>query len=793
MRTLVALLLVVLTSCASRTSRARFDQPDEADAYFAAKRGLTEDAPLRYAAAREKLARQSISRFESDSIETGRNFRSWTFLGPGNIGGRTRSLVIDPTNPLVMYAGTVSGGVFKTTDGGARWTPLTDWLANLSIGALAMDPRDPQTIYAGTGEGYFREDVRGTALPIRGDGMFVTRDGGASWMQLTLPGSADFQWVNDVVVSARDSRRVYAATRTGVLRSDDRGNSWTRVLTATVKGGCFDLALRADADGDALLASCGTFEQATVYLNEHAETDATWSSVLSPSGMGRTSLAIAPSNSSIVYALATSNAKGPGGNFAQALLGVYRSDDGGRTWTARVTNATSDPVNSVLLTNPISALGPCDGTSQAGTPMGWHCNVIAVDPRDPDRVWAAGVDLFRSDDGGRNWSVASYWWPGPNEPRKSFVHADQHVIVFHPAYDGGANQTMFAANDGGVYRTDNARAAVSHAVSAVCDSDASGVTFTSLNHNFGATQFYHGSVYPDGRHWFGGAQDNGTVFGSVEGGTDGWHMPVGGDGGYGGVDPVDPNVLYTQWQNASLVRSIDGGHNWNGARNGLNDNFLFVAPLLLDPNEHTRVWLGGSRLWRSTNQAQNWTPVSATFDGLISAIAVAPGKPDVAFAGTSNGSVLRTTTATQTVVNWLTTKPRSGFVSSIAVDPAKSLTVYATYANFGGAHVWKSTDGGATWTSLDGDSLPDIPVHSLLIDPQQPARLFLGTDLGIIVSTDGGAHWMLERSFPSVITETLLFGKGEYGRALYAFTHGRGVWRTELEAPPPPPRRRVAQ
>ena len=240
------------------------------------------------------------------------------------------------------------------------------------------------------------------------------------------------------------------------------------------------------------------------------------------------------------------------------------------------------------------------------------------------------------------------------------------------------------------------------------------------------------------------------------------------------------------------MRSPADGKQWSTARKGLNGEFLFIAPLLLDPNDHTRLWIGGNRLWRSTNQAQNWTAASPILGELISAIAIAPGKPDVALIGTNDGSIMRSSDAAQQAVNWLTTRPRFGFISSLAIDPANSAIQYATYANFGGAHVWKSTDGGATWIATDGigvESLPDIPVHSLLIDPQQPGRLFLGTDLGIFVSTDAGAHWLHERSFPDVITETLVLAKGAYGRALYAFTHGRGAWRVELDEPGTPRRR----
>jgi len=143
-------------------------------------------------------------------------------------------------------------------------------MANLDVSSLAFDPDDTRVIYAGTGEGYYREDVRGTALVIRGNGLFVSRDAGATWSQLPSTAGDDFDFVNDVVVSPHDHMRIYAATRTGVWRSPDGGDSWTNVLPTTVKGGCLDLALRGDTDGDFLFASCGTFEQATVYRNRNA-------------------------------------------------------------------------------------------------------------------------------------------------------------------------------------------------------------------------------------------------------------------------------------------------------------------------------------------------------------------------------------------------------------------------------------------------------------------------------------------------------------------------------------------
>ncbi|MCU1349709.1 MAG: hypothetical protein JWO56_2739, partial [Acidobacteria bacterium] len=188
----------------------RFDRPDAAAAQYAMKRAGSADPRASYAVARARM--QSMSRYatvgdrmldgprnriasdmaSSDTASTDKAIGVWSFLGPGNIGGRTRALLIDPGNPDVMYAGAVSGGVWKTLDGGIRWFPVGDLLANLDVSSLAFDPQDSQTLYAGTGEGYFREEIRGTALPLRGNGIFVTRNGGASWTQLPSTLGDDF-------------------------------------------------------------------------------------------------------------------------------------------------------------------------------------------------------------------------------------------------------------------------------------------------------------------------------------------------------------------------------------------------------------------------------------------------------------------------------------------------------------------------------------------------------------------------------------------------------------------------
>lgn len=735
---------------------------------------------------RPSLAKRAFAR----EAAADRNLARWSWLGPGNIGGRTRTLVIDPQQTETMYTGGVSGGVWKTTDGGAAWRPTGDTLANIAINSLVMDPRENNRLYAGTGEGYFRETVRGTGLPLRGGGIFVSTDSGESWSILESTRNSDFHFVNDLFVSSVDTNRIYAATRTGVFRSSDRGQSWTRILSVNASGGCLDLVGRPRAESDYLYASCGTLGQATVYRNIDAAADGAWSAVLSEVNMGRTSIAVAPSNPDVVYALSASNVSAPGG-FNQGLLAVFRSNEAGTagTWQAVVRNTASDRLSTLLLTNPIAAAEvECDFSDKNQfVTMGWYCNTIAVDPTNPDRVWTAGVDLFRSDDGGATWGIASYWWA--NRATPSFVHADQHAIVFHPDFDGETNDTLFAANDGGIFKTEDASDDVTRGITALCDPDLGKIAWQHISGNLGITQFYHGAVFPNGREYIAGAQDNGTLLGRDDAGANGWTPIAGGDGSYLAINPLNPSTFYVSSQGAFILKTEDGGSTFKPATKGLADQFLFITPLMIDRTTPQVLWTGGRRLWRTDDAGANWTAASTPLgtSGQVSAIAVSGPR---ALAGTSNGFIYRNDDARSATpaTTWPGVQPREGFVSSITHHPYDADVVYATFAGFGGQHVWKSTNGGVSWAPLDGEGdgqVPDIPVHSLVVDPHRPERLFIGTDLGVMVSIDGGAHWMTEADgMPNAVTEWLAIADAPEGRSLYAFTHGRGVWRAKLPAAP---------
>src|SRR5215213_2517156 len=254
-------------------SEPRFDSPDMAARADLARRQPTDgrlDMPRAYEAATRQVA--SLARFSSainrdipaaqpasrvwlsgsrvlslkDPGSAARVLDAWTPLGPGNIGGRTRVVKFHPTVPTTLFAAGVSGGIWKSDDNAITWRPTGDGLTNIAVNALLIDPTRPHVMYAGTGEGYFREEIRGTGLPLRGSGIYVTTDGSRSWQQLPATNTPDFHWVNDLEFGVKDSRRIYAATRSGVWRSTDSGATWARLLTANVRGGCLDLALRPD-------------------------------------------------------------------------------------------------------------------------------------------------------------------------------------------------------------------------------------------------------------------------------------------------------------------------------------------------------------------------------------------------------------------------------------------------------------------------------------------------------------------------------------------------------------------
>lgn len=803
----------------------RFDQPNEAEQFYVnrrtgpiltrgpnATRGSRTLDPAAYLPALREM--RAMPRFSTASNARLTSFDSdqrsaigpvaalgmWTNVGPSNQGGRTRALLVDPTSPNVMYAGGVAGGVWKSTDAGGSWTSVAPLhMANVAVVTLAFDPLASSTLYAGTGE-LLAGDGR------RGAGIFKSVDAGATWNQLTATNTANFSYTMHILVSPRNRSRLFAATATGVWRSVDGGATWVNLI-ANPAGGCTELAVQKGGASGYVFAACGTGAApgAAIYRAVDADTSP-FVPILSVVGQGRSSLAVAPSSENVVYVMSAQGAN-LGGYGADGLLGVFRSTASGDpgTFTVQVDGTVAATTESqliaqVLLTNPGVAL--CSQTPQFAN-QGGYDNVLAVDPLDHNRIWAGGIDLFRSDDGGRTWGAAGYWWLAPGS-HPLYHHADQHRVVFHPAYNGTTNRVMFAASDGGVDRIDDARAPVARTRAQLCNPPASGMApWVDRNTGYVTTQFYGGATSPDGWRYLGGLQDNGTMVGTSAGSA--WSMVLGGDGGHvaldTGGDGNDGNdVVLAENTKNSLQKSVDGGATFAPANVGIVSDpnyFLFITPFAMNEGITSHVWIGGADIWRSTDQAGSWTRATAAYGtcghGSVSAIAAHPLDPNRVLVGMSDGCYHYHHAALSA--------PSSGMwpggnlapgsvVSAMAWDPTNVNVAYATISNFGVVNVFKSIDGGRTWSARSGSgptAIPKIPALTVVVNPADAQQVFVGTDLGVFTSIDGGASWAVETTgFANTPVESLRISQ-QAPHHLFAFTHGRGAWRVPIGGATTPP------
>ncbi|MCB9840430.1 MAG: hypothetical protein H6809_02115 [Phycisphaeraceae bacterium] len=663
------------------------------------------------------------------------------WVGPGNVGGRIRSILIHPTTPSTMWVGGVTGGVWRTVDAGATWEALDDFVPSLTISCMAMDPNDPDVLYAGTGEGFFEtiEGTSNTAAPP-GAGVFRSGDGGQTWSALGSTSGAAWRWVNRLVFAPGSSTVMLAATSAGLFRSADAGATWTQ----TASGQYFDVRFHPT---DPARAVAGGHEVTPRYSLDGGQT---WQASTGASGH-RTELAYAPSDPQIVYAAVADHSN---------RLRVHRSTDGGQTYVLQTSGSG------------ISTLGAYTG-------------VIWVDPLNASTILMGGQQMYRSINAG---VTLSQTFNG--------VHADHHIIVNHPQYDGTTNRTIFFGCDGGIYRS----------------TDSGGSAVTALNNNLGITQFYGAAAHPTSGVVIGGTQDNGTK--RYAGSINGWTSPIGGDGGFCASDPTDPNVWYGETQRLAIRRSTNGGTSFSQITTGLTDvggqNTNFIPYFMLDPNDPNRMLAAARRLWRAndvrTGSPPTWTIIKPSIEAPeppagppqrdpspdhyvgnspfnISTIAVAKGNPDVVWVGYNNGQLDFSTDGTAATPTW-TRVDTNGvglpdrWVSRIVIDPANHARVYVALLGYTGSNVWLTTDSGQTWQDITGD-LPQVPVAALALS-ECPPRLFAGTDIGLFESVDDGATWT--PTLPGVgmaPVEELVWRDAS---TLLIATHGRGIYLGHMPA-----------
>ena len=667
---------------------------------------------------------------------------AWTWIGPGNVGGRVRSILVHPTTPATMWAGSVGGGIWKSTNGGASWRPLDDFMANLAVAAMALDPQNPDVLYAGTGEGFFAGSE-----PVgdfqKGAGIFKSSDGGTTWHQLPATARDEFTYVNRLGVHPTSPQILLAATRSGLFRSTDGGASFTLVYPQEMR----DVRFNPQNGAEAVAGSLGEAFYST-------DAGATWRRATGlDQGNGGGGSGARPGSARVELAYARSAPTNVYASVDRFDGQIYRSTDGGRTFA--LVNTGSGYFN----------------TGAGG--QGSYDNALWVDPTNPEVVIVGGIDLWRSTDGGRTLAQISAWQEAPRS-----AHADHHVIVSHPAFDGTTVKTVFFGNDGGLYKADDV-----YTVGTVSAS----VGWQTLNHSFGVTQFYAVCGNASSGVIVGGTQDNGTL--RYGGDPEAWTRMIGGDGGFCAADPTDPNYFYGELYYLDIRRSSNGGRTTVGVAGNLtdsqNEDSLFIAPILLDPNNPGRLLAGGASLWRSDDikTAANpaWTAIKAPMGGFLSAIAVAAGASDLIWVGTHRGGVYKTVNGTAASPMWTVAVPGGAqtpgrYVMSIAIDPRVHDIVYVTYGGFATDNVWRTTDGGQTWAAIGGagaEALPAAPVRSLAIDPNNPDVLYVGTEVGVFVSADAGGHWKVPHDGPAnVEVDQLFFMKAK----LVAGTHGRGVF-----------------
>jgi photosystem II stability/assembly factor-like uncharacterized protein len=678
-------------------------------------------------------------------------------IGSATMSGRIAAIDGLAGDRITLYVGAAGGGLWKSVDGGTTFKPVFDKYCQ-SIGAICIDPARPKTVWVGTGEPWTRNSVS------IGDGIYKTTDGGEDWQKMGLDST---ERIARIAVDPEHPDTVYVAatghlwnddTHRGVYRTRDGGKSWERVLYADASTGCADLVLDPK-DPKTIYAAMWTFRRkpwsfssggAKSGLFKSTDGGATWRELRNglPAGMlGRISLAVTPADPARVYAVVEAKESA-----------LYRSDDRGASWKKMNSGAN-------ITIRP------------------FYFGRMVADPKNADRVYKPGMALSLSEDGGKTFSFIAQQ-----------VHSDMHALWINP----NNPEQMFVGCDGGVYASEDR------------------ATHWRFLTNLPVGQFYHVSYDMDVPYnVYGGLQDNGswTAPSQHPGGVENYHWRVlgGGDGFWAFPDPNDRNLAYVEFQGGNLLRvnqatletkeikvyrrSDDPEYRWN-----------WNTPVHMSPTRPGTMYVGSQFLFRSTNRGDNWEKISpdlttndptklkqAESGGLsvdnssaenhctIYAISESPTNPQVVWAGTDDGNLQVTRDGGKTWTN--VTKNIAGlpdhrWVSYIDAGRFAEGTAFATFDGHAlgdmASYVYTTADYGKTWKAL---ATPDIHgyAHVVRQDLVNPGLLFVGTELGLFISVDGGAQWaQFKGNLPSVAVRDLAIHPRDHD--LLIATHGRGIY-----------------
>jgi hypothetical protein len=759
------------------------DDPDaQAEMEFLMLRDPRANAIPRGIRRREMLFARDLPKPPAGALRSGPHRASvpqalvWTERGPNNVGGRTRAFAVDLANPTTLIAGSVAGGIWRSTDDGASWTQRLSPAQIHGTTCIAQDRRPGRTLtwYVGTGEirGSTTNATRWGSLYL-GDGIFKSTDGGQTWALLPSTSSGTpqvtdaFDYVVEVATNPANAGEdeVLAATWNGIYRSTDGGGSWTTALPS-------DSGFTHVAVGSTGVMYAVT-RIASLIRVWRSTTGTAWTLIQPaafPTAANRIVIGLAPSNPQVAYFFVQGANNTPAVSGHQLWKYTYLSGDGsggGGTWVNRGGNL------------------PADINTQTG-----YDQVVHVKPDDENFVILGGTDLFRSTDGFTTTAGTTVIGGYPFYPDGNH-HPDLHAGAFSPA----DSKVYYSAGDGGVSKAP--------------DITLPTMVWTSLDHGYNVTQFYSVAIAPDAGSdvLLAGAQDNGSRLGNAPGASD-WSMAYGGDGTVVEVSPAASNRLYTQYQSGPIQRQNWDGSNLLDMTPSGSTNQLFVNPIVLDPNNPMLLYYAAgtsgttSMIWRNSSApfagpTTGWTSLPATDVGAgsgyarrISALGISTaGSPNVLYYGTIDGIVKKATNVDGSPTVTDVTPPglgggtaTGGFVRCVAVDPANSGRALVAFGNYNFQSLWYTTDGGANWTDVEGNlagpSGPSIRWATIFsIDGQ--LEVFLGTSIGVLSTTalaGGSTVWTQEAAdaIGNVIVGYLDFRASD--NTLAVGTHGRGVF-----------------
>lgn len=609
---------------------------------------------------------------------------NWVERGPDNVGGRTRALLYDPNDPSGkrVWAGAVAGGIWYNddiTDNTSVWHNVDDFMSNIAISTMAYDPNSTNIFYAGTGL-VFSNDVKGA-------GIWKSEDGGNTWSHLSSTDPAnsnDFDYTQQIVVTSNS--KVIAGTLSGIQVSTDEGANWTETLNKQI----------TDID----LASDGTIYASDYSGNIYKSIDEgeNWATILSGEGGFRVELASAPSDPNTVYAVSEASSRVDVGYFK-------KTTNGGDTWTD--------------ITIPNYFDQNCqESNSDFTRGQAFYDLILGVYPNDANRVIVGGIDLFRSNNGGTDWELLTYWTGACAD----YVHADQHALTFKD------NTTAVFGNDGGVYYSENL--------------DASDPDFFGANKGYNTVLFYSCAAAnePLSDVYLAGAQDNGTQK-FANPGINSTVEASGGDGAYCFIDQDDPDVMIASYVFNVYKRSLDGGNSFSTFSNDQN-NGRFINPADYDDDTDILYAAHGANAMivysNISGASVNSTVKSISIGGdRLSHLRTSPYTENRLFVGNSSGGVY--------IIDNANTSPQvtridagalpAGYISCVEVGETDD-HLLVTLSNYGVASVWETIDGGDHWVNKEGASFPDMPVRWALFNPQNRREVLLATEFGIWSTDD---------------------------------------------------------